>query len=142
MGQPAPQLVFGGIVQGHFAGRESGKPMLLEFWATWCGPCVQNIPHFNELARQFVPRGLQFISLTPEKTSTVQRFLQNHPMQGIVVLDPGQAMLQRYGAGTPTTVLIDRSGRVVRKVHPKPDHGDGTGGFGIGSAHTISCYSR
>jgi uncharacterized protein (TIGR03435 family) len=92
--------------------------MLLEFWATWCGPCVQNVPHLNQLAEQFEARGLQFLSITPEEASTVQRFLQTHTLRGIVALDPGQAMLKLYGAGTPTTVLIDRSGRVVRKVHP------------------------
>jgi uncharacterized protein (TIGR03435 family) len=118
VGQLAPNLVFGQILQGSLARQDSGRPMVLEFWATWCGPCVQNIPHLNQLARQFQSRGLEFVSITPEDAETVERFLQAHPIQGVVALDPGEAMLKLYGAGTPTTILIDRSGRVVRKVHP------------------------
>jgi hypothetical protein len=72
----------------------------------------------NELAEQFESRGVEFISITPEDAGTVKKFIQTHPMRGTVALDPEQAMLKLYGAGTPTTVLIDHAGRVARKVHP------------------------
>lgn len=48
----------------------------------------------------------------------MESFLKTHPMRRTIALDPGQAMFKAYGAGTPTTVLIDHKGRVVRKVHP------------------------
>ena len=90
IGQLAPKLIFGRMIQGQFDSVSSGKPLLLEFWATWCGPCVANIPHLNQLAEQFEPRGVEFVSITSEDANTVERFLKTHPMRGIVALDSDQ----------------------------------------------------
>jgi uncharacterized protein (TIGR03435 family) len=96
----------------------AGRAVVLEFWATWCGPCVANIPHLNELATRFEQQGVLFVSLTEEDAETVTGFLKTHPMKGVIALDAGKKTINRYKAATPTTVLIDRAGRIARKVHP------------------------
>jgi uncharacterized protein (TIGR03435 family) len=118
VGQSAPALRLGNLVQGQLASGSQRMPTVLEFWATWCGPCVANIPHLNELVRQFEGRGVQFVSVTAEDAGTVQEFLKKHPILGVVGLDPEKTVIKAYSAGIPSAVLIDRHNRVVRKVHP------------------------
>jgi uncharacterized protein (TIGR03435 family) len=119
IGQIAPRLEFAGLVQGELGDGGPRKARLVEFWATTCVYCVKNIPHLNELAAAFEQRGVDFISVTAEERSTVERFLRSHPIRGVVALDdPKGRMFQAYGAGLPTTALIDRAGRVVRVVDP------------------------
>ena len=91
-----------------------GKAVVLEFWATWCGGWVDNIPHLNELAKKFESRPLQFISIT-DKTDVefVKRFLMRHPIRGWIALDAAAGTFKRYGiTGRPQTLLVDRSGVV------------------------------
>jgi thiol-disulfide isomerase/thioredoxin len=52
-----------------------GKAVVLEFWATWCGPCAAAIPHMNKLADEFAGKPVQFIAITAEKQDAVDRFL-------------------------------------------------------------------
>jgi thiol-disulfide isomerase/thioredoxin len=54
-----------------------GRATVLEFWATWCPPCREAIPHLNELADQFKDSPIDFLSLTPESEETVIAFSQN-----------------------------------------------------------------
>jgi len=60
----------------------AGKAVVLEFWATWCAPCVAAIPHLNELATQFKDRPVVFLSVSDETPSVVEAFLQKHPIDG------------------------------------------------------------
>src|SRR5215471_21366282 len=61
-------------------GALKGKVVVLEFWATWCGPCVAAIPHLNELADKFKEEPIQFIAVTSEDEKVVRRFLRNKPL--------------------------------------------------------------
>jgi uncharacterized protein (TIGR03435 family) len=119
MGQPAPKLSVVDVVQGRFDPASTGKPRLLEFWATWCGPCVENIPHLNQLADQFSGRDIDFIAITSEERPVVEKFLQSHRIRGTIVLDRDSATSKAYRASLPSTALIDRAGRLVRLVHPE-----------------------
>src|SRR4030095_15566093 len=72
-----------------------GKVVVLEFWATWCGPCVATIPHMNELADQFKGEPVQFVALTQEPEKTVAAFLPKTPIHAWVALTRASAALSR-----------------------------------------------
>jgi thiol-disulfide isomerase/thioredoxin len=57
---------------------EAGKVYIIEFWATWCGPCVQSMPHLVELQKQYGERGVQLISVSDEDLDTVDAFLERN----------------------------------------------------------------
>jgi uncharacterized protein (TIGR03435 family) len=113
VGQAAPKLTLGTVVQGHLDEQLPAKARVLEFWATWCPPCRKSLPQLNELADRFKDRPIDFISITSESCDIVNAFLKDHPMRGIVALDPNFRMFKSYGAGLPTTVLITSSGRIA-----------------------------
>jgi len=94
-----------------------GKAVVIEFWATWCGGCVDNIPHINQLAERYASRPLQFISITDEKdVDTVKQFLARHPIRGWVAFDAEEKTFKKYGIeGRPQTVLVDATG-IVRAI--------------------------
>lgn len=54
---------------------QSGKVYVVEFWATWCGPCIQGMPHLVELQKEYAEKGVQIIGVTSEDLETVQEFL-------------------------------------------------------------------
>ena len=95
-----------------------GRPVILEFWATWCGPCVDEIPHLNHLANKFPD--VQFVSITAEDSAVVDPFLAKHPIAGQVALDHGKATSTAYGVeGVPKAFLIDPHGILLAAMHPR-----------------------
>jgi uncharacterized protein (TIGR03435 family) len=100
-----------------------GQVVLLEFWATWCGPCVAAIPHWNELVEKFRGRPVQFISVTDEEEAVVRKFLAARPIKGWLALDTDGSMSKAYSGGEalgiPTTLIIAPDGTVVGKTHPE-----------------------
>src|ERR1039458_7421994 len=91
-----------------------GKPTVIEFWATWCGYCIQEIPQLNALADKFVD--VRFLSITDEQPSTVEPFLAKRPISGEVGIDREGSTFKAFGIeGRPQTVLVDREG-VVRAI--------------------------
>jgi uncharacterized protein (TIGR03435 family) len=117
-GAPAPPLTLNQLLQAP-SGTEvtwnalKGSAVVLEFWATWCGGCRQQIPHLNRLEEQFRGKPLRFISLTDEEPGIVQRFLKDYPIAGWVGLDSDERTFKGYGInGRPTTVLVDAAGMV------------------------------
>ena len=124
-GDPAPPLTLEQLLQGPegaAAGWEAlqGKAVVLEFWATWCGPCVERIPHLNQLAETFRERPVQFIAITDEEEPVVRKFLQVRPIRGWVGIDADRSMFDSYGAGgLPTTVLVDPEGVIAAVTYPE-----------------------
>lgn len=122
-GKPAPELHVErllGAPLGRLDGNAplKGKPVVLEFWATWCGPCLAWLPHLNKLAGEYDGRVI-FLSITDEPEGAIRRFLQKSPMAGWVGLDPARAALDAYGVrARPTTVVLDPAGRVAAVTHP------------------------
>jgi uncharacterized protein (TIGR03435 family) len=92
---------------------------MLEFWATWCGPCVEAIPHINQLAEQFKAEPIDLVTVTDEEEPLVRRFLGAHPMKGLIGIDKGGRTWQAFDLTfLPTTVLIDAKGRLAAITSP------------------------
>jgi cytochrome c biogenesis protein CcmG/thiol:disulfide interchange protein DsbE len=93
-----------------------GKVVLLNFWATWCGPCNIEIPWFNEFEAAYKDRGLSVVGVSMDEGGwkTVKPYIeQKHLSYRIVIGD--DALAQKYGGvdSLPTTFLIDRDGKIA-----------------------------
>jgi len=96
-----------------------GKVVVLEFWTTWCAPCVAAIPHLNELATKFEGR-VQFISISNEDEEVVREFLGDKPIAGWVGLDTDRSMWKGFAVeGIPHTVLVGPEGNVLAETRPE-----------------------
>lgn len=92
-----------------------GKKVLLNFWATWCGPCVGEMPAFQKLADEY-PDELVILAVNcSEDQGTVQKFIQSKGYTFPVVLDTDSAIQAMFGGITsiPLTVIIDEEGYIV-----------------------------
>ncbi|MDA8124943.1 MAG: TlpA disulfide reductase family protein [Deltaproteobacteria bacterium] len=89
-----------------------GKPVLLNFWATWCGPCVEEMPFFQQLAKEWADRGLVVLGVNEgDGASKVTGFMQRYGLTFPMVLDPDQEVSRLYSVRfMPTSVLVDKDG--------------------------------
>jgi cytochrome c biogenesis protein CcmG/thiol:disulfide interchange protein DsbE len=124
VGQRAPAFAIQDLHGAHVElEKDRGKVVLLNFWATWCGPCKVEMPRFMQWQKQYGPQGLQVIGVSIDDTAAparayVEKLHLNYP----VVM--GDAKLgARYGGvlGVPVTFLIDRAG-VVRARFDGEEH--------------------
>ncbi len=124
VGDPAPEINLQSLIPDQPASNATlkalkGKAVVIEFWATWCAPCVEAIPHLNELAKQFADRPIQFISITYEDKEVVEAFIKKRPIAGWIGFDPGKKLIKTYGfEGIPQTVLIDAKGNYAGVTYP------------------------
>jgi thiol-disulfide isomerase/thioredoxin len=101
-----------------------GKAVLIDFWATWCVPCVKGLPGTLALHREFADKGLVVLAVTDEKADVVRPWLLKSGFTGLpVYLRTGEEMADAYNvAAIPTLVVIDRAGRVAaRMVAPEKE---------------------
>ena len=95
----------------------SGKVVVVNFWATWCVPCIQEIPGFNKLNQQLGGKGVVVlgVSMDEEGAERVRPFLKKHPMDYLVALG-SEAVSKQYGLDQlPVTIVFDRSGKQVKR---------------------------
>ncbi len=126
IGEAAPALHLANVVQGpEMSGINweslKGKVVVLEFWATWCAPCIEAIPHLNELADHFEGKPIQFISIAKrDSLANVKRSLKRKPMKGWVALDENDKTSSAYGASAiPHTAIIGKDGKLVGFFYPR-----------------------
>lgn len=95
------------------------KPVILDFWATWCGPCRNSMPHLNDIQARYGTRGLTVIGLSVDENgpAPVKRFALQTGMKFTVAM-ANDDVLDAYGPirSIPTTFFINRKGEVVRRV--------------------------
>jgi len=95
-----------------------GKLLVLNFWATWCPPCIEELPSLNAFARQFAQQGVVVVGISIDRNEQVyRRFLERNPFAFETARDPEGEISGSYGTfQVPETYLIDRSGKVLEKV--------------------------
>jgi thiol-disulfide isomerase/thioredoxin len=124
-GDDAPPLKFEFILQGPPPSDVNwhslqGKVVILDFWGTWCAPCVAGIPHLNELASHYGTGRVQFIAVGHENPRKVAWFLKTHPITAWIALDTALSVYKDYTAfGIPYSVVVDQNGKVAAVLNPK-----------------------
>jgi peroxiredoxin len=96
-----------------------GKVVFLNVWATWCQPCIDEMPTIQRLHDQLQPRGLEVltVSLDPLGSQIVEPFLKQYGLSFPVLLDVKSQLQKLYGTtGVPESFIIDKDGRLVEKV--------------------------
>jgi thiol-disulfide isomerase/thioredoxin len=99
-----------------------GKVLILNFWATWCGPCKEEMPALDRLSRQFDPRDVAILTITTEHARTpIQQFMKQFDSALPVLLDEQRDVSLAFMVrGLPTTVFISKNGTVIgRAVGPR-----------------------
>jgi peroxiredoxin len=120
VGQPAPQFTTVNLKEEpiDLAAHVGKDIVMLDFWATWCGPCVQAMPEVVGVAKKFADRGVVFYAVNvQEDAETINEFLKTNELEVPVAMDPDATITQQYRAdGIPQTVLIGKDGK-VQVVH-------------------------
>ncbi len=91
-----------------------GEVLYVDFWASWCGPCVDAFPFLNDLTRDLGGKGLRVIGINlDDDVEDARAFLAEHPARFAVTLGNGAACARAFALrGTPASFVIDRAGRV------------------------------
>jgi thiol-disulfide isomerase/thioredoxin len=144
-GQPAPDLILPGLDGQEVSLSDfQGKIVYLDFWGTWCYPCLQELPHSLELEEEFGEEEVAFVYVALEYDSTDQErwrqfvtgekaldyapFLEQRVYPGVHLLAEGQfnnPAIKPYLVNyAPTYVLIDQEGKIVKPRAPRPSSGE------------------
>ncbi len=97
-----------------------GKITLLHFWATWCGPCVMELPELDKLAADYAGKNISILTISEDSdgAAAVDKFLAEHPtIQHLrVMYDSNQAAGKKLGvSGIPVTIVIGPDGKEIRR---------------------------
>jgi peroxiredoxin len=105
-----------------------GEVVLVNFWATWCKPCEDEMPAMQRLYETLAPEGFEMVAISvDESAEDVEAFRERLGVGFPILLDPDQSVSRRYQTtGFPESLLVDRDGRIIeRYVGPREwDHPD------------------
>ena len=124
VGDKAPPLEVKEWIQGEpvVLADGAGKHVyVVEFWATWCGPCLQSIPHLSKLAEKFKAQGLEIVGVSDEDAEKVREFAKDGKFKYHVAVDKDRNTNGVYMEGVPGiphAFVVDKQGVVVWKGHP------------------------
>ncbi|HEX6494888.1 MAG TPA: TlpA disulfide reductase family protein [Acidobacteriaceae bacterium] len=98
-----------------------GHIVVLSFWATWCGPCQEELPRLSKLSQQYAGKPVQFVAASidsPKDRTKIQPFLAKNNIALNVWIGPDSGILQDFGLGdiVPGTVVIDENGEIVGRI--------------------------
>jgi thiol-disulfide isomerase/thioredoxin len=128
LGDEAKPLAIAKWVKGKKVDMAKGKGKkvyVVEFWATWCAPCLTTIPHLTELQKKYKEKGVVFIGVSDEKASVVKNFVEKmgDKMDYVVAIDDDEkttaAFMAAFGqTAIPHAFIVDKEGRVAWHGHP------------------------
>ena len=102
-------------IEGTLPEKLRGKVVMVDFWASWCGPCAESFPAMDQLHIVYGDQGLVIIAVNvDEKKSDMDDFLKEHKVSFTIVRDAAQKLVEKAGVATmPGSYLIDRDGKVA-----------------------------
>jgi peroxiredoxin len=125
IGTPAPDFTIQDADRSVSLSQLKGKIVVLNFWATWCPPCVEEMPSLVQMQKHMQGKGITVLAVSvDDDADDYHKFLKEHDIDLLTVRDPGQkndtgviaAVASRYGTFKfPETYIIDRDGTIRRK---------------------------
>ncbi len=119
VGKPAPDFelpLLGGNGKKFHLADSKGHIVVLDFWATWCGPCLQTMPLVEKVIQDFANQGVELVGVNlEEQAKQITATMERHKLQLTVAMDQDGVVAGKYEANAiPQTVVIDREGKIVR----------------------------
>ena len=116
IGSAAPQFTITDSQRTVSLSQFQGKPVVLNFWATWCPPCIQEMPSLVQLQKQLGDKVTILAVSEDDDDNAYKQFVRDHNVDLLTVRDTRQKTNGLYGTtGFPETFVIDRTGKIVRK---------------------------
>ena len=121
IGKPAPEFELKNLDgQSVSLSDLKGQPVLINFWATWCTPCQDEMPHLQQIHDEWSDKGLVVLAINiGESHSEIEEFMQSQGLSLPVLLDTGGSVTEKYnvlGIGIPTTFFLDKDGIIQEKI--------------------------
>lgn len=119
VGSRAPEFTLERASAGGFSFQDDGHHVtLINFWATWCPPCVMETPSLEKFAQQMRPLGVRVIGISVDQNlPALQKFIASQGITYTILRDPNQALAAHFGTYKfPETYIFDRNGRLADKI--------------------------
>jgi peroxiredoxin len=111
----APDLTLPDITgESHSLAADSGKVVVVVFWAPWCGPCRKEIPHLVELYNTYNTQGLEVLGIGLDRRINLERFVSKNPVPYTLLVDEDASSAEPYHVSAiPRSIVIDKKGRIA-----------------------------